>query len=281
MSGSADVRITTPSTTTYYATASGGANIFITNTVGKNFIISGINTMGYNNLSLKFGIYKSTNASTGSDLSVRLSTDGINYDTVSYTFSALPTGTGSAIYHYVTVNGLIPSTPNLRIQFKQMGIATQYRIDDVLLTYANNTPQITTSGATTFCTTDSVNLFASAATAYLWSNGKTTQSIYAKTTGSYFARETSANGCRATTDTVAITSNYCNFSIAAKIFIEGLYAGNGLMTAIIDPVNYPLLCDTVELQLAQPIVPYAILYTNQKAIATDGTAFPFDYGNRS
>ena len=44
------------------------------------------------------------------------------------------------------------------------------------------------------------------------------------------------------------------------------------MTAIIDPVNYPLLCDTVELQLAQPIVPYAILYTNQKAIATDGTA---------
>ncbi len=272
MTGSADLRITTPSTTTYYAVASGGANIFITNAVGKNFIISGINTTGYNNLALKFGIYKNTNSSTGSDLSVRLSTDGINYDSVSYTFTTLPTGSGSAIYHYVTLNGVIPATSNLRIQFKQTGIITQYRIDDVLLIYANNTPSITTSGATTFCTADSVNLAASAASAYLWSNGKTMQSIYAKTTGHYFVSETSANGCKANTDTVAVTANYCNFNINAKIFIEGFYIGNGLMNAIIDPVNYPNLCDTVEMQLAQPITPYSILYSNKKAIATNGAA---------
>ena len=265
MSGSADVRNTQTSSGTY-ATSSGGANVFITNTVGKNFIISGISTMGYGNLTLNFGIYKSTTTATGADLLLQLSTDGVNYNSIS--FPSLPSGAG---WYYVNVNG-VPSTQILSIQFKQNGIVTQYRIDDLSLTYSNDVPSITTTGATTFCMGDSVLLQASTAASYLWSNGLTSQNIYSKATGNYSVVASSPNGCTANVPPVAITSNYCNFNIATKVFIEGFYVGNGIMQAVVDPINYPLVCDTVEMKLAMPIPPYSILYTDTTVLFTDGTA---------
>lgn len=98
MSGSADVRATTPSTG--YAGASGSGNVFITNTVGKNFIISGINTSGLTNLQLSFGINKSSLTGDGSDLLVQVSANGTAYTNL--TFPALPTGNGTAgsIWNY-------------------------------------------------------------------------------------------------------------------------------------------------------------------------------------
>jgi hypothetical protein len=60
-SGTSDTRTSTASSG--YAGSSGGRNVFITNTVGINFIISGINTTGYGSLTLSFGHYKSTTAS--------------------------------------------------------------------------------------------------------------------------------------------------------------------------------------------------------------------------
>ncbi|HRH65280.1 MAG TPA: alkaline phosphatase family protein, partial [Bacteroidia bacterium] len=112
MSGTGDIRSSSPSLTSNYPTASGQANVFLTNTSGKNFIISGINTSGLMGLQLSFGILKSTTASNGSDLQVLVSSDGVNYTQVAY--PALPTGSGTAVWTYRTVTGTIPAVPNLR-----------------------------------------------------------------------------------------------------------------------------------------------------------------------
>ena len=126
MSGTGDVRVTLPSTG--YTQASGGANIFLTNTIGKYFTISGINTLQLFQPVFSFGIYKSITASSGADLKVQVSTDGINFTDLA--FPSLPSG---ANWNYRTCSGFIPSSVNLSIRFINMGSTTQYRIDDVSL----------------------------------------------------------------------------------------------------------------------------------------------------
>lgn len=61
----------------------------------------------------------------------------------------------------------------------------------------NPTPTvaITASSATTFCQGDSVTLTATAAVAYLWSDGSTTQSITVSASGNYSVTITDVNGC--------------------------------------------------------------------------------------
>jgi hypothetical protein len=132
--GTGDVRNTSPSTG--YAGASGQGNVFLTNVAGINFQIAGIDTTVYTSLALSFGVFKSSTASTGSDLIVEVSSDGTNYTALS--FAALPTGTGTATWFQRTATGTIPAAANLRIRFRQTATTTQYRIDDVALT---GTPQ--------------------------------------------------------------------------------------------------------------------------------------------
>jgi hypothetical protein len=136
MSGSGDVRITTPSGG--YSGATGSGNIFLNS--GKNFIIGGINTAGLQGMQLSFGIYKSTTASSGSDFSISVSSDGISYTPLSLT--ALPTGSGTAVWHYRTATGTIPATATLYIQFANNSSLAQYRIDDVKLAASASAPQI-------------------------------------------------------------------------------------------------------------------------------------------
>lgn len=64
---------------------------------------------------------------------------------------------------------------------------------------------ITPSGSTNLCTGDSVLLTSSAGNAYLWSTGKTTQSIYAKNAGGYIVTVTGSNGCTASSASTIIT----------------------------------------------------------------------------
>ena len=201
MSGTGDLRSTLPSSN--YPSASGGANVFLTNTAGRNFIISDINTSGLSELELSFGVYKNRTLADGSDFIVQVSTDGINYTTLSY--ALLPTGTGTAVWHHRTTTGLIPSTPNLRIQFIQTNVINQYRIDDVMLKYATGTSSISisASGPVTFCHGDSVTLSATPAASYLWSNGETSQEIIASVSGYYSVVGTLVSGCQ-------ISSNFIN-----------------------------------------------------------------------
>ncbi|HEX7149953.1 MAG TPA: hypothetical protein VF618_00585, partial [Thermoanaerobaculia bacterium] len=65
-------------------------------------------------------------------------------------------------------------------------------------------PEITAGGPTTFCEGTGVLLSAPSGYSYLWSNGETTQSIYATQGGSYTV--TVSNGCTATSEPVVLTT---------------------------------------------------------------------------
>lgn len=65
-------------------------------------------------------------------------------------------------------------------------------------------PSVTPDGPTSFCTGGSVDLMSSAATAYLWSNNATTQTISVSTSGDYTVTITDANGCQATSASISV-----------------------------------------------------------------------------
>ncbi len=132
-SGTAEVNSNSPSAG--YETSSGNSNVLITNSVGKFFQISGINTSSLIIPKLSFGIYKSTESSNGSDLIVEISCDGVNFTPVNY--SLLPTGAGTSNWYNVSVTSSINQCQNLRIRFRQNGSSTQYRIDDVFMNEGN------------------------------------------------------------------------------------------------------------------------------------------------
>lgn len=209
--GTADVRNTTPSngyTLASGATASGAANIFLTNTVGRVFEISGINTTAVTSPVINFGISKSTNADNASSLIVEYAV-GTSTVYTALSFPVLPTGSNTSQTNWFArqTSGTIPSTTNLRLRFRQNSSSVQYRIDDVQLTSAgggtttpcSNTATITASGATTFCNGGSVVLTAnatpSAGATYSWSTGATTQTISANQSGTYNVTVTTTASC--------------------------------------------------------------------------------------
>jgi hypothetical protein len=168
MSGSGDIR--TSSASTDYPGASANANIFLTTAIGTNFQIAGINSTGLSNLELSFGLFKSSAAADGSDLIVEVSSDGVAYTSLS--FPVMPAGTGTVGWYYRTASGNIPATSNLRIRFRQNGVTSQYRLDDIRLT---SSPQIITEpGSATKCVGEAVSFVVNAAGAglnYQWFKG--------------------------------------------------------------------------------------------------------------
>jgi hypothetical protein len=137
-SGSGDVRNSTASTG--YTGASGNGNVFLTNTIGRDFQISSINTTGWSSLLLAFGAHKSTTASSMSELVVEWSSDGTTYNTL--TFPAQPTGGGTAIWRLISGISLPAGaqTSNLRLRWRQTFTGPQFRIDDVTLSGVPPTP---------------------------------------------------------------------------------------------------------------------------------------------
>ncbi|MCU0796157.1 MAG: S8 family serine peptidase [Akkermansiaceae bacterium] len=142
-SGTGDVRTSTPSTG--YSGASGGANVFVTNSIGRFFEISGVDTRGYSGLVLSFGQHKSTTAGNN-ELVVEVSADGTTYQALSY---SRPTGSGTANWLKIEAAGEIPAVENLRIRFRQTSGVHQFRIDDFVLsgTASAGTPMIVADGS--------------------------------------------------------------------------------------------------------------------------------------
>lgn len=65
-------------------------------------------------------------------------------------------------------------------------------------------PVITANGPTTICSNSDVTLTSNVQQNYLWSNNETTQSITVNQTGNYFVTFTAANGCSATSNSIAV-----------------------------------------------------------------------------
>lgn len=123
--GTADVRNTTASTG--YSGSSGLGNVFFGTSGGnaKEFLISGINTTNYTDISLSFGVLATT---ANNMLVVEYSTDGTNYSSLTVN-STITANTWSL----KTASGSIPSTSNLRLKFSKNSTVS-FRLDDVKLT---------------------------------------------------------------------------------------------------------------------------------------------------
>jgi len=248
MAGTADVRATQISLG--YAGASAGANVFFTNTVGRHFTISGINTLGLSNISIDFGIYKNSVASTGSELKVQVSEDGVLFTDLS--FPGITSGSG---WYLRTATGAIPQTSNLRLRFYQTSATVQFRVDDIVFKYLP-TSFITTSD-TIVCPGDSVLLTASAGNNYMWSTGATTQSIYVHQAGSYYV---SVDCILSSTKIIQNCANAPQLNL--KYFIEGLFIGGNEMTPRLYNAGVStdsLDCDSVIIEWRSPASPFGLV----------------------
>ncbi|TDD94457.1 LamG-like jellyroll fold domain-containing protein [Flavobacterium cellulosilyticum] len=126
-SGTADTRTDTPSSG--YNSVSGGRNVYFSNNTSKNFIISGINTSRFLNLSLRFALWKSSDAASN-QIVVEVSTNGTTYTALSYDRA---TSGGSSGWALVDTNGTIPTATNLYIRFRQTSTSYTFRVDDIEL----------------------------------------------------------------------------------------------------------------------------------------------------
>jgi uncharacterized repeat protein (TIGR02543 family) len=191
-SGTADIR--NSSVSTGYTGATGGGNVFITNTIGRTFEIANISTLGYATLTLQFGAIKSTTASNMSELVLEYSTDGTSYSAVS--FPGQPTGTGTATWRLISSISL-PSAAcnitNLRLRWRQTSATPSFRIDDVKLSGTLPTYTITYNGNTNTsgsAPTDATSPYAAGATVTTLGNtGNLTKTGY-----SFNDWNTAANG---------------------------------------------------------------------------------------
>ncbi|TAH37937.1 MAG: hypothetical protein EYC69_14785 [Bacteroidetes bacterium] len=62
----------------------------------------------------------------------------------------------------------------------------------------------------------------------------------------------------------------CSTVLEIKVFIQGFYSGNQKMRATINPLLYPLLCDTIHVELHSSLFPYDCISTFKTLVSTDG-----------
>ena len=107
-----------------------------------------------------------------------------------------------------TTRSISVSTPGTyTVQVTNASGCTATSLGTVVSTGALPTATITAGGATTFCQGASVLLTASTGSAYLWSNGETTQSIRVSSAGSYTVKVFNASGCSATSAATTVIVN--------------------------------------------------------------------------
>jgi roadblock/LC7 domain-containing protein len=217
--GSADMRTTTPSTG--YTGASGGFNTLIQ--AQEDFEMQGVNaSLCSISDSIRFGLFKSTNASNGIDFLVLEYSNDNGFSWSSISFPALPTGTGTSKWY--KVSAALPAgalVANLRIRFRSTLVGTsssnpQFRVDDIATTCGSTvscgeqTATIAVTGSTILCagsalpqltaTTDISNPF------YQWFNqdgtiaGADSDVLTTTGSGTYYVVVSSEDGCEATSE---------------------------------------------------------------------------------
>ena len=133
--GNAEVRSTQASAN--YAAASGAGNVFFSAVPGQYLQINQIPLQMNPCVTIGFGLFKSTTSSTAADFLVDITTNGVDYTPLPI---SLPTGTGTAVWSYVSKSLCMPIAPQLSMRFRQTGSSTYYRIDDITLTVFSPLP---------------------------------------------------------------------------------------------------------------------------------------------
>jgi hypothetical protein len=110
---------------------------------------------------------------------------------------------GGQTTHSITVT--TPGSYTVRVTNSGGTSATSSPIV-VSLTTSGSTPTVTPSGPLSFCPGGSVTLTSSSSSAYLWSNGATTQSINVSNSGNYSV-VTGGSLCSGTSQTVTVNAN--------------------------------------------------------------------------
>ena len=131
----------------------------------------------------------------------------------------------------------------------------------------NPIPAPVISGTSTFCPGNSATLDAGVFSSYNWSTGATTQTITASSAGTYSVTVTNAFGC---TGTVSTTINACQITLNLKAYLQGFYIGGGFMQAVLDPLNYPSVCDSITVELHASTSPFQLLHSVSGTVNTSG-----------
>lgn len=126
--GTAEVRNTQPSMN--YSQASGSGNIFFSSVNGKYLQINHIPVARQERILLSFGFFKSSIQSDATDFMIDYSINGIDFIPIPFSTAS---GTGTSIWTYVTLPIELPSIDYFSLRFRQTGVSTYYRIDDILV----------------------------------------------------------------------------------------------------------------------------------------------------
>lgn len=218
--GTADIRATSPSST--YIGASGGGNLWLTNTANRDLVISKINTLNHTFISLSFGFFQTS--STAQIILAEYSTDSINWTNIAFTRPS------SGAWALVTATTNLPADSNLKIRFRQpaSGTLNTYRVDDIKITGFANTPcasapVLNSYQATNTCPNWQVQLDSvfiptnkPATSKITWHTGDTAKNnnkmgnLNVDPGTYYISFFDSANNCYSATKAVTVTQTNCN-----------------------------------------------------------------------
>jgi len=171
-----------------------------------------------------------------------------------------------------TINGIIPSgTPagsGYRIRVVSSAPVVTGSDNGANIT-VNALPSSIITGNNSVCSGSSTQWCAPVSSAYNWNTTAATQCINVSAAGTYTVTVTGANGCTSSS-TKSLAVNSCPDTLSLKIFIEGFYIGNNLMSAVADPNGHPTLSDTITVELHHATSPYDIAETQTGTINTNG-----------
>jgi|GEM_PF-2984024 len=133
-----NIRTNNPSDVSYYSNASASGNLYFNSNVDNSFIINGINTSDYNNVTLSFGVFGKNKADVNY-LKVQYSTGGEFIDLATTEIAAL--ATTKQIWQSVSSIALV-SSANLALKFstpnKNGTNPIEIRVDDIKITGTDN-----------------------------------------------------------------------------------------------------------------------------------------------
>lgn len=235
----------TPSSATTFCQ---GGSVTLTATSGTSYLWStGATTSSISvNTTGTYAVTVSNNGQTGTSSSITVTVNAKPSTTIntsgttsicqgsSVTLTA-PTGTSYLWSNGATTSSVIASTAGNYSVSVTNSFGCSATSTPVVVSIITPTATISTSGPTTFCQGEFINLTANTGTGYAWSTGATTQSISVNSSGTYTVTVTQSGGCSKTSAALTVT---VNSSPSDKVLASGPTSFcNGSVTLTSSAVN--------------------------------------------